>query len=142
MRFEYEISEDEYVASQVLYQRLAKGQKWLLSPILWTLSGAGLVALAIQEQDLHWTPLLLAVLGLWWMYAGLTNFFPRRHLVRHYRRLDIAGKKYMATLDDQGFEVSGDLYLWRVKWSGVLGKGESKHTFILYAANTIFMFGK
>jgi hypothetical protein len=43
---------------------------------------------------------------------------------------------------DQGFEVEGDVYTWRVRWQGVEVRGENEHFFILYAANTIFMFGK
>ena len=54
----------------------------------------------------------------------------------------MAGKKYQAEMNEDGFEVNEDLRGWRVRWSGVQLKGESELVFILRSQGTIFMFGK
>jgi hypothetical protein len=54
----------------------------------------------------------------------------------------LAGKKFQAEVNEEGFEVVGDLRSWRVQWAGVSLKGENEHAFVLYSVGTVFMFGK
>ena len=49
---------------------------------------------------------------------------------------------FKADVDENGFEVKGDLCEWRVKWLGVKLKGEDERVFIFTSGGTIFTFGK
>lgn len=143
MQFEYEISGDDYVASQTLYLKLSSGGKDRVrraSP--WILAGVFFLVVVWNERVLGWPSILLAAVGVWWIYAGTVNLFPGRYLRRIYPGLGLAGKKFKAEVNEEGFEVVGDLCSWRVRWAGVLLKGESEHMFVLYSAGTVFMFGK
>lgn len=56
----------------------------------------------------------------------------------------MAGKRFKADVNEDGFEVTGDLCSWHVRWLRVRPKGENERVFIftLYPEGTIFMFGK
>jgi hypothetical protein len=80
--------------------------------------------------------------GVWFVYCGIANLFPTRHYRRYYPQSGLAGKKYHAELDENGFSVSGDACSWRVLWTEALLKGEDKHVFIFSGKGSIFIFGK
>lgn len=142
MRFEYEIPEDEYVAAQALYYRLAMGSRRRVGGATSVLAGVFFVVVAWNEQRVDWAPILLAALGVWWGYVGMVNLLPGWYLRRGYRRAGVEGKRYQADVNEEGFEVRGDVRNWRVRWAGVSAKGENKLVFMCYAANTVFTFGK
>ncbi|MGB9073774.1 MAG: YcxB family protein [Terriglobales bacterium] len=142
MQFEYEISADEYVPSQVLFYRLTAGRKSTKQAVWWILLGLFFIFVAWDERVLNWAPILLAGTGVWWIYCGIVNLFPGRHFRRAYRETGLAGMKYRADVNEEGFGVTGDLCSWRVRWSDVQLKAENEHVFMLYAKGTIFMFGK
>lgn len=141
MNFEYQISVDDYVAAQMLHWRLTTGHKRLINGAFWMIAGM-LFILAAWNQVSGWTPILLAPIGAFWICAAFRSLFPGSHLRNAYRKADLAGKKFRAELYEEGFEVAGDLCSWRLRWTGVSVKGENKHIFVLFGANTIFMFGK
>jgi hypothetical protein len=143
MQFEYEISDDDYVASQTLYLKLSNGGNNRVrraSP--WILAGIFFLVVTWNERVLGWPSILLTGIGVWWIYAGTLSLFPGRHLRREYQGLQLAGKKFQAEVNEEGFEVVGDLRSWRVQWAGVTLKGENEHAFVLYSVGTVFMFGK
>jgi hypothetical protein len=143
MQFNYEISADEYVAGQRLYLRLKKGRNHTYSAVSWLVIGLLFVFIAWEEaHNQAPLPFILAVPGFWLIYCGTVSLFPARYIRRAYRSSDIAGKKYRAEVNEEGFQVAGDVCNWRIQWAGVSAKGENEIVFILFAANTIFMFGK
>ena len=142
MHFEYEITVDDYVASQVLYYKLKLGRKWTKRTITWFLLGFVLFAFAWTERSSSCDPILLAIIGVSCIYCGVRSLFPARYLRRAYHTANLAGKKYNADVNEDGFEVAADFCTWRIRWPGVKLKGEDQQVFILYSGSTLFMFGK
>jgi hypothetical protein len=142
MHFEYEIRPDEFVASQLLYLKLSSGRKHRERTVQWILVGIIFIAIAWNEWSLKWTPILVALIGAWWIYSAVASLFPARHFRRAYSKSDLAGKGFRADVGEDGFEVTGDVCSWRVRWSGVCVKGENEQVFMLYSHGTMFMFGK
>jgi hypothetical protein len=143
MHFEYEITVDQFVASQLLYHRLSGGRNHVERAVPWILSGIILVAIAWNEwSSLNWTPILLALIGTWWICSAVAILFPARYFRRAYTKSDLAGKKFRADMGEDGFEVTGDECFWRVRWPGVRMKGENKQLFMLCSQGTLFVFGK
>ena len=142
MQFEYEISADEYSASQALYHKLSAGRWFTGRAVVWVISGAVLLLVAWNEKALGLAPVLLALVGAQWIYCGILALFPGRHFRRQYSSAGLAGNKFRADVKDDGFDVVGELWSWRVRWSGVRLKGEDKRVFMLSSQGTIFMFGK
>ena len=144
MHFEYEITADDYVASQILYHKLGgvrRRMQWVAYSVLTGLLFLG-IAWSERSAWLGWGGLLLAIVGAWWIYIGVLNLFPARHLRRAYRGSELAGREFKAEVDEGGFGITGELCTWRVQWPGVRLKGEDAQVFILYSQGTIFMFGK
>ena len=129
MQFTYEISADEYVASQMLYYKLRFGWRRLQRAAGWILAGILLIVVVGHEKVLNWAPILLAVIGVWWIYAGVMCLFPGYYFRRAYPGSGVSGKQFRVEADEQGFEVFGDVCSWRVRWSGVEIKGEDKNRF-------------
>ena len=142
MHFEYEITADEYVASQLLYYKLSGGRKHSERAVQWILAGIIFVAVAWDERSLKWAPILVALIGIWWIYSAVASLFPARYFRRVYSKSDLAGKRFKADVNEDGFEVTGDVCSWRVRWPGVGVKGENERVFMLYSHGTMFMFGK
>jgi hypothetical protein len=142
MHFEYEITADQFVASQLLYRKLRAGRKRVERPVQWILAGIILVAIAWSEWSLNWTPALLAIIGAWWIYSAVASLFPARYFRRAYPKSDLAGKRFKANVGEDGFEVAGDQCSWRIRWSGVREKGENGQFFMFYSHGTLFVFGK
>jgi hypothetical protein len=142
MQFEYEITADEFVASQLLYYKLSGGRKRVERALYWILAGFFFVVIAWNEGSHNWAPILLALTGACWIYSGVGNLFPARYFLRAYPGSGVAGKKFKADVSEDGFEVIEDSCSWRVRWSAVRLKGENERVFMLYSQGTIFMFGK
>ena len=142
MQFDYKISVDEYISSQILYHRLRTGSKRKQRAIGWILAGLFFIIIAWNERVLNWAPVLLAIIGGWWIYAGIRSFFPRPYFRRFYCDAGLDGKKFHADVSEEGFKVIGEFCDWFIRWAGVTLKGEDKHVFMLYSEGTIFMFGK
>ena len=142
MHFEYEIGQEEYVASSLLYLKLTRSRSYLQWALFSIFGGLLFVMVAWSKAPFGWVELLLMLVGLWWLYAGFLNLFPARHYRQAYRKADLAGKKFTADVNAQGFEVIGELCSWKVQWPGVRFKGENDKVIILCSAGTVFMFGK
>ncbi|HVN22153.1 MAG TPA: hypothetical protein VMU05_25425 [Dongiaceae bacterium] len=143
MRFEYEIGPEEYVASQVLYFKLSSGRKRLRNIVIGILLGVFLILVALSRGDFRWDDFFLVSVAIWWLYAVFQNLFPSRYYRRAYRTQDLAGKKFQANVNADGFEVVGDDCTWGVRWTGARVKGENDKVFIICSnGGTIFMFGK
>lgn len=48
---------------------------------------------------------------------------------------------FSADVNENGFEIKGEFCDWRVRWPGVILKGEDKQVFIFVSGGTIFIFG-
>jgi hypothetical protein len=142
MRFEYEITADEYAASQLLYHKLSVGRKRVERVVGSFLAGLIFLGTAWTERSNDLSPLLLAIVGAFWIYSGAVTLFPARYFRRVYRKSEVVGKRFNAEINEEGFEVTGDLYSWGVRWPGVRVKGENELVFMLSSNKTIFMFGK
>lgn len=151
MTFDYEIPVEEYVAAQVLHWRSPSVRRQRIDRALNNLLiGIILTGVACYELiDVAWyqvtlAPILLAILGVWWMYAGMAGLLPKWHAARIYRKTNLAGKKHRAQVTENGLEVSGDSYGYRAQWSDIPIKGEDARVFMLYSQGlgTIFIFGK
>jgi hypothetical protein len=129
MHFEYEITVDEYVASQLLYHKLRYRRGPAERAIWWILVGSFFIVIGWSERVLNWAPTLLVAVGAWWIYAGVATLFPARYFRRAYQRADLAGKKFKADVNEGSFEVIGDLCTWRVQWPGVRLKNENERVF-------------
>ncbi|HWZ55790.1 MAG TPA: YcxB family protein [Verrucomicrobiae bacterium] len=130
------------MAGQLLYHRLTTGNKHIKTGLIWTASGIFLALVAVREKLVDLSPILLAGIGVWWVWAGIACFFPARYLRRAYAKQRLAGELYRADVNEDGFEVVGKFRSWRVQWPGVLLKGENQDMFVFFASNTIFIFGK
>jgi hypothetical protein len=142
MHFEYEITVDEFVASQLLYFELSLGRKRVERAVQWFIAGFLFIAVGWFERSATWEPILVGSVGALCLYRGIRDLFKSRYFRRAYLTAGMDGKKFKADLNEDGFEVTGDLCRWRIRWPGVQLKGENERVFMLYAANTIFMFGK
>ena len=141
MEFEYEITADDYAAANVLYHRLTP----LRRRSEWFWAGAILLIVALVEREHGLSPVVLGAIGIWWMWAGLGRIFPRllrRYYRRYYKRVGLAGQKYRATLNEDGFQVVGDYCTWHNRWTDVSPKGEDDRIFMLFAHGTLFIFAK
>ena len=142
MHFQYEIGPDEYVASQILYVKLNGDRKRLQWALFSIFGGFFLLLVAWMQVKSTWIELLPVVVAGWWIYAGFLNLFPARYYRRAYETADLAGKRFMADMNEQEFQVAGDLCSWRVKWAAVRLKGENEKVVVICSAGTVFMFGK
>jgi hypothetical protein len=141
MHFEYEITADQFVASQLLYHKLSGGRKHG-ERVQWILAGIIFVAVAWSERSLNLTPILLALIGTWCIFSAVASLFPARYFRRAYHKSDMDGKRFNADVGEDGFEITGDQCSWRVRWPGVRVKGENEQVFLLYSHGTMFIFGK
>jgi hypothetical protein len=141
MQCEYEIGADEYVASQLLYAQLS-GSRPAKNGFAGILVGLVIIAIGYDEKFLDPAQIILAVIGAWFIYWGVRCFFPARHLRQAYAKSELAGKKFMADVNRDGFEVTSELWSWGVRWPGVRLKGEEERVFIFSSQATVFMFGK
>ena len=142
MKFIYEIPIDEYVASQTLYYRLTTGGRRVRRASFWIATGIFFIFIAWNQEVFNWAPVLLVITGSWWICRASLILFPAHYFRSHYKGSAVAGEKFQADVDAEGFEVVGDLCSWRVRWAAVTEKGENERVFILVAKGTIFMFGK
>ena len=142
MNFEYEITADDYAASQTLNYKLTTGSKRLVRATLWMVAGIFLILIACNQPAFTWTPILLVITSGWWIYGAIQMLFPADHFRRGYQRTKLSGKKFQAHVDEEGFEIVGDLCSWRVRWPAVTVKGEDKSVFTLQVEGILFIFGK
>jgi len=142
MHFEYEIGADEYVAAQHLYLKLSRDQRRPQWTAFCLLGGLLLILVARTRVTFGWGEIVLMLMGIWLLYIGFLNLFPGRYYRRAYRSANLAGKKFVVDVTDEGFEVVGEYCTWRVQWPGVQLRGESERVFMICSAGTIFMFGK
>jgi cyanate permease len=141
MQFEYEISSDDYVRGLILYRRLTRR----IGDAGWFLSGTLLTVIGLIERERGWSPILLAAIGVWCMYAGIGRLFPaslRRNFQRSYQRLALMGKKYQANVTEVGFDVVGENTSWQVPWAEVSAKGEDEALFMFHWRGILFVFAK
>jgi hypothetical protein len=151
IRFQYEIPADEFVSAQLMYFKLHRSERSRGWAALWILLGAVLVVMAINARPPVWArydssvglPLiLLACVGIYWIFAGQRMLFPAGYFRRAYSSFPFAGKSFAAEVDQTGFQVEGEYHKWRVEWPGVILKAEDKRVFIFVSGGTIFIFGK
>jgi hypothetical protein len=142
MQFDYEIPVEEYASAQTLYYKAcAKGQV-LKQALGWVLLGLFFILIAVFRWAADWAPILLLLTGAWFIYGGIRMLFPTRHYRRFYLQSGLAGKKYHAELDGNGFSVIGDGCSWRLLWTEAPLRGEDKSVFMFSGKGTIFIFGK
>ncbi len=143
MEFEYEISADDYAAAALLHHRLGRKR---MQAAGWFFAGASLLAVGLIEQDRGLSPILLAAIGVWFAWVGISWAFPgegyRRRCRKQYRKLGFEGHKYRATASAEGFEVVGENRTWRNSWSHVSPKGEDERVFMFHSAGVVFVFAK
>lgn len=142
MQFDYEITSDEFVACQLLAYKMRRGRKLIQNGGSWILIGLMLIGIAWDKRAGHSDSMLLAIIGACSIYVGFVYFFPASRLRRAYQKTELSGKRFRAELNQDGFEVTGELRSWRVRWEGVQLKGENELVFILNSAGTLFMFGR
>src|ERR1700746_1661785 len=126
MKFEYEISLEDYVASQMLYFKLRRRPRRFKSAAFWIFSGAVFILVAWNQKAPGWAPMLLAVTGARWIYVATRGLFPGWYFRRYYPGTRLSGKRFQAELNEEGLEVAGDFCTWHVRWAGVTAKGEDK----------------
>lgn len=142
MEFRYEITADEYAAGQKLYWKLSARSKIARNTAAFILLGLLFFIVARSEPIFGWPSFILSFVGIYLLYVGFLNLFPGRYLRRAFGKSGLDGKSYVAEIDSQGMNVTGDDCGWKVLWKGVNVKGEDKLVFVVFAANTIFIFGK
>jgi hypothetical protein len=142
MRFEYEITADDFAASQICFRKLTTGRSLIKRSLGWILSGLTLIVVAWTEQSANWMPILLASIGIWWIYSGTQMLFPRRYYRRAYPASELGGKTFEAEVDEQGLTITGKDWNCHLQWPAVVVKGENEEVIVFYGTGTIFMFGK
>jgi hypothetical protein len=143
MEFEYEITADDYAAASILHYKLTRKARVAAG---WILAGASLLVIGLIERERGLSPILLAAIGVWFLWIGVARTFPgqyfRRFYRKHYRQQSLDGKKYRAMLNVGGFQVSGDNTTWTHRWSDVSAKGEDNQVFLFYSQGILFIFAK
>jgi hypothetical protein len=142
LAFEYEISEADYVAGQILYCKQQFGRRYVENAIAAVLMGVVLGILAWLESVHNFAKVILCAAGIWWVYGGLTRLFPSLYLRRQYRASGLAGQKFRAEINAEGLQVTGELCAWRVRWQGLSAKGQNNLIFMFLGANTVFIFAR
>lgn len=143
MEFDYEISADDYAAASILYYKVDRERRTASG---WLLAGGVFLVVALIERDRGLSPILLGAIGVWWMWAGIGRIFPgisfRRYCRRYYQQLGLEGKRYRASLNEDGFQVVGENRIWKHRWTDVSRKGEDNQVFMLFSEGTCFIFAK
>ncbi len=151
IRFQYEIPADEFVSAQLMYFKLRRSERSRGWAAVWILLGVILVVMAVNARPPVWASyessvglplILLACVGIYWIFAGQRMLFPAGYFRRAYSSFPFAGKSFTAEVDQTGFQVEGEYHKWRVEWPGVSLKAEDKRVFIFVSGGTIFIFGK
>ena len=142
MQFHYEITADDYVACQLLHWKLTLGRKRRERILTWFLFSFSLLGVGWIERALSWAPVLVSIVGAFCIVSGFAALFPGRYLRRAYSHAHLDGKRFVADVNGDGFELAEEFCNWRVQWSAVHLKGENERAFILCSYGTIFMFGK
>lgn len=141
--FEYQINVDHFAAAQSLYHKARLGWGRIRQGLAWILIGLFFMLVGCNERPTHWSQVLIAGLGVYWVYCGALRLsLPKWYFRRHYRGSGLSGKTFKTHTDETGFHVDGDAGGWSVKWCGVTLKREDKSVFMLYSLGTIFIFGK
>jgi hypothetical protein len=139
MNFKYEIGANEFVAAQVLYHELSNHRKRIARAAISIVGGFCCFAIVWNGWS---ASIVLALVGASWIYSGVVSIFPAWRFRLAYPTSEVVGESFTGEMSEDGFEVTGDLCSWRVRWPGVRWKGENENVFMLYAHGTIFMFGK
>lgn len=84
MHFEYEITAEEFAASQLLHHKLNGGHKRVESAVGWIVAGVGFIVIAWIDRSVDLVPILFAGIGASLIYAGFANLFPERHFRRAF----------------------------------------------------------
>jgi hypothetical protein len=143
MQFEYEITANDYLDATLLYWKLKFGHKQVRRAAFWILVGVFFILVGSRTDCDLAAGVLLAALGAWWIVCGLRIIFPQSYIYRAYRKADLAGRKFKADINEEGFAVTGEYEAWRIQWPGVRIKGENEHLFVFYpGGGTLFIFGK
>lgn len=145
LKFTYEITEDDYVACQLLHYEAKYGKKRnTQNALAWILLGIFLIVVAYNAQEVSWPTVLLAMSGAYWTFSGVNAMFLVRHFRRFYPGTKLQGKKFNAVIDEQGIEISSNVTYTKSKWSDVTVRSEGKDAFMLYSQEsaTLWMFGK
>jgi hypothetical protein len=143
MQFAYEITVEDDSAGQMLYRRLL-GQRrtHIRTGIIWASAGLFCLFIAWNQRAVDWPAILLTLIGVWWIYCALIYIFPHHNLRRAYAKSGLAGRRFEAKVDAEGFEVTDDLGSWHVRWARLTVKGEDSDVFVFYSLNTVFIFAK
>ena len=141
MQFDYEITADDSIASHSLYTKL-RGHRHFHFAFGAILVGLMLIEVAWRVRFVDRTSIPLATVGVLLIYLAATNLSPARRFRRAYQKGDLAGKRFQAKITEEGFEVTGDLRSWKVRWPGVQFCGENERVFVFYSAGTLFTFAK
>lgn len=142
MHFEYEISEDDYVAGQNLYLKISRGSARWRTIGFWIAAGLVCIIAAFEETTGGWNAFLLGGCGGLLLYSAFVNLFPSRHFRRGYKKQDLVGKRFAADLNDLSLTVKGEFCTWEIRWPAIKAKGENDQAFMLFSSGTIFIFGK
>lgn len=143
VHFAYEITADDYVAAQTLYYKsYITTRKHIERAAGWSISGLVFILISWNEWGPIWAPILLAAIGVWWVYSGISMLFPSRYFRRAYRSFPFAGTPFEADVDESGFEIKSGFNEWIVRWPGVQLRDEDDKVFIFVSGGTIFIFGK
>jgi hypothetical protein len=148
MKFEYEIGFEEYVAARHLSHRLSRRRRRLFRPAMSFLTALAFFLFAYTVRAKAAMAVLYAVIGAVWLAAGFAYLIPvlsgRSPLTseRSYRFSGVAGHRYRADVNEEGFRVEGALRSWEVRWPAVRLKGEDDRIFLLRSGHTLFVFGK
>ena len=142
MEFVYEISAEDFASGQVLHRRLRpkRFRDWG-----WFVGGLCLLSIGVIEKGRGFSPILLGAIGVWWAWAGIGILFPnsmRQKYRNLYQSSLLKGKMYRATVNEDGFHVSGQKNSWSLEWADVSSRGEDDQLFLFYAQGILFVFAK
>ena len=142
VQFEYEIRVDEYAAAQSIYYNFTRRHSRTIRPLWRIFAGIVLIVAGGSQQGSDLASLLLAMIGAWWVYAGIALFFPAKYFRRAYKGAALAGEVFKAVINEKGLEITCDKCAWQVTWPGVTFKAEDKRVFVILSYGTLFIFGK
>ncbi len=142
IQISYQIAKADYAEANALvwkHRRLRYPAPWLFFG-----SAALLLLLPLSYRTEHdWDyPVLVVPFGGYLIYVSLLYFFPYLAGLLHYRRTNLAGRRYDATFSENEVGVAGKDITSIHRWPSFQLIRESERLFVFYDGITMYIFAK
>lgn len=106
---------------------------------------ASLLAIGLIERERRLSPIVLAAMGIWFLWMGIsraTGVILFADAIERLSTARVERNKHRANVNDEGFHVSAENRSWICRWSDVSPKGEDQQVFLFFSPGSLFIFAK